>query len=813
MNRRLAGLIALCASVLPLLLLACGGSTTPSSTPPPTQEIISITTASNIQCVQNVPFSMTLQAQGNSGPLSWAVTSGQLPQGLSLSGSSGTISGTPTAASGDVTVQASDSIASASKQFSFTLWGKLTINPVNPAPAHMNAPYSLAISGQGSGAIASWSIASGQLPPGLSLNVSQSSLNLALVSGTPTQTGSFDFVVQAQDYTLPQTATTSLTIVVDHHLAITKSGLKNGGQNQTYLDSFVAVNGTAPLQWAVSGTFPSGLTLNSTTGQVTGTPTNFGGFAYSVSVTDSSSTAQTDSGQGILNIAEQLQIVGSLGPAYIGEPYDSGYVAIGGTYPYTWALASGSLPLGLSLTPAGSIVGTPSVLGTSNFVLQVSDSGNPPYVLTQPVTLGVVPTLLSVLGDPQSPAPVNVPYHSQIPGSGGTPPYSWSISSGQLPVGLSLDPATGFIDGTPSQIGTYNFVVTGTDSGSPAQTATANDFIQIRASHGRNDSIATATPLGNSANLQSPIALSISPYIDPIDAATPNPDTDYYKLVATGGSTVHVETFAQRAWGADTLDSVLEILDHTGQRYSTCVQPSFNSSCLNDDLDSTTLDSALDFKVPGPASVQTTFYVHVFDWRGDARPDMQYYLNISGVVEPLSISPSSLGLGATRGVNYQQQFATKGGTGSVTWSVDSGSLPAGWALSSSGLLSGVATTDGSYTFEVQAVDSANPPQIARTQYSLLIAEPVIITSSGVFPNACLNKPYSFTVQTTGGIPPIEFSFYSPSWVPINLNQSNGTFSGIAGTLGTFTGSLGAIDSAQPPSTNGQPVSLTVVNCP
>jgi hypothetical protein len=101
----------------------------------------------------------------------------------------------------------------------------------------------------------------------------------------------------------------------------------------------------------------------------------------------------------------------------------------------------------------------------------------------------------------------------------------------------------------PTQNGTFNFVVKGTDSGNPAQTATANDFIVIRAGLGRNDSIATATPLGNSQNGANPIVFSISPYIDP-------------------------------------------------------------------------KDSALDFKAPGAANTNTTFYVHVFDWRGDARPDM-----------------------------------------------------------------------------------------------------------------------------------------------------------------------------------------------
>jgi hypothetical protein len=815
-NRRAPSPLAFTAFAVLVATAGCGGGssfTTPPPPPPPS-EVITITTAFNIQCVQTVPFNLTLQEQGATSAVTWSITAGQLPIGLTLDSASGIISGTPTAGSGlAVVIQAADSKASATKQFSFTVWAKLTINPVNPLPAHVNAPYSLSISGQGSSAIASWSISAGQLPPGLSLNVSQLNLNVANISGIPTNAGTYTFTVRVQDYTIPQTATMDVTIVVDTHLAITKSGLKTGGQNQAYLDSFVEVNGTPPLHWSISGNFPAGLSLDPVSGQVSGTPSNFGGFVYSVSVSDSSATAQSDSGQGILNIAEQLQIVGTLPPAYIGIPYDSYLVAIGGTYPYTWSLASGNLPPGLSLTGGGFIVGTPSQLGTFNFTLQVTDSGFPPYVVTLSLAFRVTPIPLSDLGGPLSPAPVNMVYHSQIPGSGGTPPYTWSIASGQLPPGIVLDPASGYLDGTPTQVGTFNFVAKAVDSGNPPQTATANDFIQIRPGLGRNDSINTATPLGNSANQPIPIIFSISPYIDPINAATPNPDTDFYRLVASGGSLVHVETFARRSFGADSLDSVIELLNASGIRFQTCTQPDYASVCLNDDLDATTLDSALDFKVPGTSTTQTILYLHVFDWRGDARPDMQYFLNISGVVEPLTISPSSLGLGATRGVNYQQQFTANGGTGNVTWSLDGGSLPPGWSLTSSGLLAGVATTDGSYTFAIKATDSANPPQAARKQYTLQIAEPVVITSPAVWPNACANMPYSFTITTAGGLPPMHFGFISLNWVAINLDPATGIFSGTTNVTGTFTGTVGASDSAQPPSGQSQNVTLNVVSCP
>ena len=191
---------------------------------------------------------------------------------------------------------------------------------------------------------------------------------------------------------------------------------------------------------------------------------------------------------------------------------------------------------------------------------------------------------------------------------------------------------------------------------------------------------------------------------------------------------------------------------------------------------------------------------------------MLYYLNVSGVIEPLAISPTILAAGATRGVNFQQQFTATGGSGNVTWVPDGGAFPPGWSLSSSGLLAGVASADGFYTFAVKATNAANPPQTARAQYTMQIAEPLVITTSPTFPNACVNQPYSFQMRTSGGVPPIFFGFTSSAFV-INMDTSTGIFSGTPSVTGTFTGDGGASDSAQPPSSQGQHISLTVVNCP
>jgi hypothetical protein len=92
---------------------------------------------------------------------------------------------------------------------------------------------------------------------------------------------------------------------------------------------------------------------------------------------------------------------------------------------------------------------------------------------------------------------------------------------------------------------------------------------------------------------------------------------------------------AKRLNPSSPLDSVIEIVDSSGTRFSTCRQGNssglFNQSCLNDDIDlGIMLDSRLEFQVPGEPGTPQTFYIHVLDWNGNARPDFFYDLVISG---------------------------------------------------------------------------------------------------------------------------------------------------------------------------------------
>jgi len=160
-------------------LPGCGGGPSASapSSPgspgsPPPAEVITITSNTEVPCIQSVPVSFTLQAQGNSGPLTWTIISGNLPDGLSLNSQTGTISGTPTVNSNNVAnLQASDSKASASQYFHLPVYSKLSFTLSAPPNPHINVPYSYFLAPQTTNPIFNWTIVAGQLPPGMTFPV------------------------------------------------------------------------------------------------------------------------------------------------------------------------------------------------------------------------------------------------------------------------------------------------------------------------------------------------------------------------------------------------------------------------------------------------------------------------------------------------------------------------------------------------------------------------------------------------------------------------------------------------------------------
>ncbi|MFN7974887.1 MAG: putative Ig domain-containing protein [Acidobacteriota bacterium] len=147
-----------------------------------------------------------------------------------------------------------------------------------------------------------------------------------------------------------------------------------------------------------------------------------------------------------------------------GTPYGATLTASGGSAPYTFAVTSGSLPAGLSLSAAGVISGTPSAAGSSGVTITATDAagctGSHPYTITiNPAGCGTIAIAPASLPS----GTVGVPYSQQLTASGGTAPYGYAVTSGALPAGLTLS-ASGLVSGTPSAGGASSFVVEATDA-------------------------------------------------------------------------------------------------------------------------------------------------------------------------------------------------------------------------------------------------------------------------------------------------------------------------------------------------------------
>src|SRR5687767_6133936 len=156
----------------------------------------------------------------------------------------------------------------------------------------------------------------------------------------------------------------------------------------------------------------------------------------------------------------------SLASGVVGSSYSQTLAASGGTSPYSWTVSAGSLPAGLALSAAGVISGTPMTAGTSTFTVQATDSASQTatkelsITISSPLTITTASLPAGVVGSA---------YSQTLAASGGTSPYSWTVSVGSLPPGLSLS-AAGVISGTPATAGSSTFTVQATDS--PSQTAT-----------------------------------------------------------------------------------------------------------------------------------------------------------------------------------------------------------------------------------------------------------------------------------------------------------------------------------------------------
>lgn len=278
-------------------------------------------------------------------------------------------------------------------------------------------------------------------------------------------------------------------------LTITTPSLPDGTVNQPYATTVGGSGGTTPYNWSVTPALPANLLFDTSTGTITGTPAAQSSTTYTFTLRDSSVPNQTIQKPLLLTInsapVPPTITTPTLPSGTVNQIYPPNTIlqASGGTPPYTWSV-NPPLPNGLQLNllSPGSISGTPltGTNGTATYTFTVLDS-TVPFNLTNNKQLSLtinltVPTLAITFptGSTLPDANVNTLYRQTLLASGGTPPYTWTVSPA-LPTWLQLDAPTGTLTGIPTATATILRTYTVRDSTLPTnRTASRSITIRVR---------------------------------------------------------------------------------------------------------------------------------------------------------------------------------------------------------------------------------------------------------------------------------------------------------------------------------------------
>lgn len=314
---------------------------------------------------------------------------------------------------------------------------------------NVGAPFSQMIHADGTVPMV-WSLFSGSLPAGIVLSTEGN------IHGTPSASGAYSFTLKAVNAYGEDTQAFSGTIGAAIAPTITTTALNTLYAGVGFSQTLVA-SGSTPITWSVqSGSLPTGLTLNTSTGVISGTVSATGAYSFTIRATNGvgyDDQAFTGSVSGVAPIITTT----SLGPLWRAFAVSGLTVAASGSATITYAVTAGSLPAGLSLnTSTGAITGTPSATGSYSFTITATNS----YGSDDQAYSGSVSQSTPVISTTTLNAiKLNTAFSQTLALSSGGPTITWTVQSGTLPTGLTLNSSTGAIAGTPTVSGAYSFTI------------------------------------------------------------------------------------------------------------------------------------------------------------------------------------------------------------------------------------------------------------------------------------------------------------------------------------------------------------------
>lgn len=795
-----------------------------------------------------------VSTSGGVTPLTFSVSSGSLPSGLSINSTTGAITGNVPIGQGNTTYGFSIRVVDAAgatdnKSFTGTVnagSSVLSILSTQLSPMTAGVAYSFPPTVSGGTTPYAFTISAGSLPAGININATT-----GVLSGTPAVTSGG----QAYSFTL-RVADNASQVVTQQYIGTIQSNPVGSVQIVSTTIPGLTVGpvstgistagGITPLTFAVtSGTLPTGLTLNTSTGAISGTlpvASANASYGFSISVTDASGASAVRPFTGTINAGSSLLTINSttLSQFIAGVSYSYPLVVTGGTSPYTFAISSGSLPSGVNINPSsGTLSGTPSVTTAGQsfaFTVTTTDAGNQTASKTYTATVASSTAASLVIASTTIPAPTaGTPYVAAISVSGGTPNYTYTLSSGSLPTGLTLSASSGLITGTPlhaTKGSAFLFTVQVTDTTNLTTSASYQGFVGTYTTTISPATLPAAIP---SANYNGFISTTggQAPYIYSLTSgALPS------GLTLNAATGVISGTVSESEAGITRNFTILSVDVNNVQTSSAYALTTNNFSVS---ITNSTLANAIEGSAysngssaisatggTGPYSFQYsgnlpsgigltssgTFFGTAATNSGTLSPGTDYtiYVRARDANNNLSatkaltlttlVSAPSVGspqpAAAVLGSAYSHSLTASGGRAPYSFAVTAGSLPAGLSLAASGVISGIASaanTCPTGQFTVRVTDSLS--QISAASVKCIETVNGVLISNTALPMVSIGVNYSAQINASGGTTPYS---YVATGLPsgITINPSTGALSGFTNaSSGDYTAYFTATDSSTP----------------
>jgi hypothetical protein len=523
-----------------------------------------------------------------------------------------------------------------------------------------------------------FTMVSGNLPPGLSLN-----MHTGTISGTLQSSGTYTFNIAVSDAT-NSFAEREFTIDVIDHLTILTQSLPRGTINTDYSENILATGGTPPYTFTLaSGSLPS--IVLSKTGEIKGIPTRSGIFKATIQVTDSNHRKKNQ--PVTIQIVDSLKIhTNRLNDGIINTQYNQQLSASGGYGDYTWQIYSGTLPETLCIdNKAQQLIGKPDQSIYKTIILCVTDSDG--RIACKDFVLRITPQL-KILTTMLPNAQKNEQYFETVPIQGGIGPFTYECEG--LPPDLTIDSNTGIISGKSIIVGYNNIEIQVIDSTWPTNQK------EILKTGIRTTSMLTI------------LTDALLPCARKGKAASIDP------LRVSGVSSIH-----QWSCVKGYLPTGIQ-LDKT------------NGSLSGTPISSGTWLFTLQVADDQNQIAEKEFFWHITDTLRIVTPKIP---------------------NAAENINYNYALEASGGIPPYEWHLKTGNLPMGLLINKIGIINGKPQSRQSLSFSIEVKDSDIPAQKTENTFDIEVLPNRLYIYTPYIPNAYTSQAYSTTIKAVLGKPP------------------------------------------------------------